>query len=483
MSDQKIVGRILIVDDEHDITAVLSDVLQGRGYETTSAHNAQDGVDYYRDGKFDIVITDLKMPGMSGLELLGAIKEMNSEATVIIMTGFATVETAIDALKKGAYDYILKPFKIGELLKIVDRAYEKICLAAENIQLKEQVALLKLSESVSRTLSLDEILRIVIDAAHREVEADGVELLFRPPGSKNFSRRLATGICSEIAKVVEDAATLEGALVYTNVLRRSGDGLRDTLTAEAKERFGSMLSVPLRRGGEVLGMLNAYSASSDRLFLPREEKALFVLGDRAAVSIENALLYADLEGAFKETIQSLALALEAKDSYTHGHSENVTRLSEATAREMGCDEEFIDILTQAGILHDIGKIGISGVILNKPGKLSEAEYMIIQSHAQMGKRILENISFLSAVVPIVYHHHERYDGTGYPEGLSSDAIPLGARIMQVADTYDAMTSNRPYRIGLTHELAVEEILRCRGSQLDPECVDAFLAMCGKSGIQ
>jgi putative nucleotidyltransferase with HDIG domain len=199
-----------------------------------------------------------------------------------------------------------------------------------------------------------------------------------------------------------------------------------------------------------------------------------VLGDRAATSLEHALLYSDMENTFRQTIQGLALALDTKDSYTHGHSENVTRLCEATARVMGLDEASCALIRQAGILHDIGKIGISSSILNKPGRLTNEEYEIIKDHPRMGRRILEPISFLSDVVPVVYHHHERWDGKGYPEGLGGEEIPLAARIMQVADTYDAMTSDRAYRRGLSHQTAIDELIRCSSAQFDPRCVEAFL---------
>jgi HD-GYP domain-containing protein (c-di-GMP phosphodiesterase class II) len=199
-----------------------------------------------------------------------------------------------------------------------------------------------------------------------------------------------------------------------------------------------------------------------------------VLGDRAATSLENALLYADLENTFRETIQGLALALEAKDAYTHGHSENVTRLCGAAAAAMGLDDPFRATLRQARVLHNMGKIGISSSILNKAGRLTREEYEIIKSHPRVGRRILEHISFLRDVIPIVYHHHEQWNGEGYPEGLGSEEIPLGSRLMAVADTYDAMTSDRAYRVGLSHEAAVNELKRCSGVQFDPECVAAFL---------
>lgn len=475
-------GRILIVDDEQDITSVLSDVLSDKGYSTTMAHNGRQALETFNADPFDLVITDLKMPEMDGLELLSKLRQQNPEAVVIMMTGYATVETAVEALKTGAYDYILKPFKVSELLQVVDRAFDKIRLFAENLQLKEQITLLKLSEAVSSSLSLNEVLTILVDAAKNEVDADSVELLFRPPGSTSFTRRLAVGEVAGLPQVFADIDGLEHRLQTGRSMQLRGDELTSAITSEAHECVGSSLSVPLMRGGSILGVLNAYSRSDRRAFRPREEKALIVLGDRAATSLENALLYSDLENSFRETIQSLALALEAKDSYTHGHSESVTRLCVAIAEEMGCSDAFRDTLRQAGVLHDIGKIGIASTILNKPGKLSPEEYETIKSHPQMGKRILQHISFLRDVVPIVYHHHERHDGMGYPVGLKGEEIPLGARVMAVADTYDAMTSDRPYRTGLGHEKALAELVRCAGTQFDPACVDAFVSMCAKNGV-
>jgi len=390
------------------------------------------------------------------------------------MTGFATVETAIEALKIGAYDYILKPFKVSELLQVIERALEKVRLEAENLHLKEQISLLRLSEAVASSLSLDEVLSIVVEAALKEVNADGVELLFRPPGSPDFSRRLSLGPTGPMPPVLADVARLETILDGSPHLQLAGDALAGLLAPQVSDRVRTLLSVPLKRGGQVLGVLNAYTQKVRRAFLPREEKALMVLGDRAATSLENALLFADLENTFGDTMKSLALALETKDAYTHGHSANVTRLCETTARAMGLDEGYCATLHQAGVLHDIGKIGISSAILNKPGRLTDEEYEIIKTHPQMGQRILKPIKFLDEAVPIVYHHHERWDGAGYPEGLGGEEIPLGSRVMLVADTYDAMTSNRAYRIGLPHEVAVAELQRCSGTQFDPSCVEAFV---------
>lgn len=467
--------RVLVVDDEEDITGVLADILEEQGYSVDEAPDGDMAWELAQKDPYDVVVTDLKMPRMGGLELLREIRRAGHPSVVIMMTGFATVETAIEALKIGAYDYILKPFKVGELIQVVNRAVEKLRLEAENLHLREQVTLLRLSEAVSSSLSLDEVLRIVVEAACKEVGADAVELWFRPPKEEGFTRRLGLGPNGDETPLLAAPERLETLLGAKPHLQVQGEDLASLLTDAGRSRMHTLLSVPLRRGGQVLGLLNAYSRRKRAPFRPREEKALIVLGDRAAASLENALLYADLENTFRETIQGLALAIETKDAYTHGHSENVTRLAVAAAREMGLDDAFCQTLRQAGLLHDIGKIGISSSILNKPGRLTPEEYDIIKGHPAMGKRILEPISFLRDVVPIVYHHHERFDGKGYPEGLAGDEIPLASRVMAVADTYDAMTSDRAYRKGLSHEVAVAELERCAGTQFDPECVKAFLA--------
>lgn len=186
-------------------------------------------------------------------------------------------------------------------------------------------------------------------------------------------------------------------------------------------------------------------------------------------------IYMSLRATYMGTIQSLIAALEAKDPYTRGHSERVSALAEATGQALKLGEEDLETLRYAGILHDIGKIGTARYILRKPGKLSADEIQRIRLHPEAGALILAEVSFLNKVVPIIFHHHERYDGTGYTDGIAGDEIPLLARILTIADAYDAMTSPRPYRRHrLTKEDACLEILRCGGTQFDPKIIPAFL---------
>ena len=181
-----------------------------------------------------------------------------------------------------------------------------------------------------------------------------------------------------------------------------------------------------------------------------------------------------IRASFFNAITALAYALEAKDVYTSGHSQRVTEISEAIAEHLGLPKETIEKIRLAGLVHDIGKIGVRESVLNKPGSLSDEEFKHIRLHSQTGERILKPIVDDKEILKAVRHHHERYDGWGYPDGLQGERIPLLARIIAVADTFDAMTSERSYRKALTKEEACAEVERCRGTQFDPEAADAFL---------
>lgn len=206
------------------------------------------------------------------------------------------------------------------------------------------------------------------------------------------------------------------------------------------------------------------------------QKQNLLLARRIEESTKNLTkLYEDLRETYMRTIKALAHAIDARDHYTYSHSDNVTRYSEIIARQLNTDIAYIDDIKDACQLHDLGKIGVHDSVLTKPGSLTQEEFDEIKLHSVKGAQILEPLKFLENVINIVKHHHERWDGKGYPDGLKGESIPLGARIMAVADSYDAMVSARPYRkVGLTQQEAIEEIKKNSGAQFDPKIVDAFL---------
>jgi putative nucleotidyltransferase with HDIG domain len=218
---------------------------------------------------------------------------------------------------------------------------------------------------------------------------------------------------------------------------------------------------------------------------PHAQEALALLSSlisQTRIALTNTRLYSDMKENYIRTIKALAIAVDAKDTYTHGHSENVMNIAEAIALEMSSDEKWIGSIRDAGLLHDIGKIGIPGYILNKPGPLTYEEFNgIMKTHATLGANIVKDVPFLQHLYSLILHHHEHYNGTGYPEGLRGEDIPLGARILHVADAFEAMTSNRPYRQNLGRAEAVKRLIAHKAEQFDPRIVDTFVQVARKKG--
>jgi len=202
------------------------------------------------------------------------------------------------------------------------------------------------------------------------------------------------------------------------------------------------------------------------------------VGKQAAIAIENASLYENLEQMFINTITSLASIMDAKSPWTKGHAERVTHYAMAIGKRMGLDADSLETVRLGGLLHDIGKIGTYDMILEKPSGLTPDELELIHKHPGKGAEILEPIKQLKDIVPLVKYHHEKVDGTGYPEGLKGSEIPMLAKILCVADAYDSLIANRPYRRSTTKKAAIEEIKRCSGTHFDPAVVGAFLEVMG-----
>jgi putative nucleotidyltransferase with HDIG domain len=465
--------RVLVVDDEKFIRDIIADFLGMEGYIVRTAEDGTSAVSELERARYDMVISDLKMPKMGGLDLLKEVARVHPDTLTVIMTGFGTVETAIDAMKRGAYDYILKPFKVEEIVHIVQRGLEKRRLAAENLRLREALSLYKVSEAIAASLSLDEVVSTLSDSALSEVRSDLV-MTWLADGEGNFALRSLN-----YSALLEEGEEL-GELDPAKVTERLGAGpiiehaarARELFLAHPSRQVSSMIIVPLKMRDRLLGFVAAVSLTASRRFDEGQRKLLSIIASRAAAAIENARLYEDLQATFQQTIQSLARTIDKMDRYTAGHSERVARYAVNLARWLGLDEAQIEIVRHSALMHDIGKIGCV-MNLNKAGKLTQSEYEVFKRHPAYGREILDPIKFLGPVIPGVHLHHERWDGRGYPLGLAGKDIPLIARIISVADTYDAMTSDRAYRRALPHEVTVSEIERCSGTQFDPDIARTF----------
>lgn len=235
----------------------------------------------------------------------------------------------------------------------------------------------------------------------------------------------------------------------------------------------NMICVPLESKGKVIGVLQAINKIHGD-WEKREKRLLQTLAHQVAIAVENSLLYEKLKDQFYETVFAMANAVDAKDRYTGGHTKRVAYFSEMIAKYMGLRKDEIEEVRLTAILHDIGKIGIDDKVLKKEAPLDKSEWEHMKQHPELGYKILAGIPSMKKISEGMRYHHERPDGHGYPKGLKGEEIPLIARIISVADTFDAMTSNRPYRKGMEYEVAFEEIVMQRGKQFDEKVVDAFI---------
>ncbi len=470
-------ARILVVDDEQVIREILADFLSMEGYLVRTAEHGGAALKELEKSSYDLILSDLKMPQMGGLEFLNEVGKKMPDVVTIIMTGFGTVESAIDAMKQGAYDYIMKPFKVEDVVMTVRRGLERRRLQTENMRLRESISLYKVSEAIAASLSLDEVIRTVVDSTLNEVDADEVVVLLKDPATGQLferARHSHARVESIRPSVNLDTAALERYFKQDKPLRAHGRNVFDYLKGSADNGDVQSLTVTsFRVRGETIGFLCAFSYTRGKRFNEGQRKLLSILANRAAAAIENAKLYDNLKATFHQTIQGLAQAIDKMDRYTAGHSERVATYSRQLAKTLKLTPDEIQLIHQSAQMHDIGKIGLV-LNLNKPGKLTPEEYEEFKKHPAYGRDIIEPISFLHPLIPGVYSHHERWDGKGYPLGLKAEETPLMARVIAVADTYDAMTTNRAYRGALSHTTAIEEIKRCSATQFDPAAAEAFV---------
>ncbi|MGM0606886.1 MAG: HD domain-containing phosphohydrolase [Candidatus Muiribacteriota bacterium] len=329
----------------------------------------------------------------------------------------------------------------------------------------------ELTETAARILNSKLVVLRIFNEEESQLEIDKIEW-----NGSDESVMLKAEVLDSIELSFSREAFMKHKPVYTGKLIEK-HGVRN-IQWLIRNELNTLFSVPLIIRGKAVGVLNCYM-KEDIGYNAEELEIIQNLCAQAAIALENSRLFSNLEKTYFDTIAALAAAIDAKDHYTHGHSEQVMEYSIAIAEDMNLSEETITAIKFAGLLHDIGKIGVDDNILKKPGRLSSEERTEIEKHPVYGTLIVEKINFLKSVSSLTYHHHERWDGKGYPSGLKGDDIPIGSRILSVADTYDAMTSNRSYRKALPDEVAIEEIKRCSGSQFDPKVVKAFLNVAGR----
>lgn len=353
------VPNILIVDDEIGPRESLRMILKP-SYNIYAVENGYAAIQMIQQTEMDVLTLDLKMPGISGIDTLKEIRGIDPDVMIIIITGYGTLKSAIEAIRYGVFDYIPKPFNVPEILSIIDKSIQRRKL---NLKVKE-----------------------VLGSCFNQ------QLLKEPLLDSDF------------------------------IPQKEGKGIPD-------------------------GRWEDLNLSDS----------------------QNCLEFAKV----------LAYTLEEKDPYTSGHSERVCYYSDFISKRLSFSPKERSELQIASYLHDIGKIGISNRFINKKGTLSPTDWAIIKQHTKKSIELLIPLNLSSTILAYIQHHHERYDGTGYPDGLAGEKIPLGARIIAISDSYDSMTSDRPYRKPLSNGDAKNELLKNAGKQFDPKLVSIFLDVLGE----
>jgi HD-GYP domain-containing protein (c-di-GMP phosphodiesterase class II) len=401
--------------------------------------------------------------------------------------------TLEDRLKEIEYLNINLEERIEEIeeanYKIADLASE---LEEKNIGLSQAVdrlqALYKMGLAVNATMDIEKLLNLLSNKSMETLHATVGYILMLNEKSGNLIVGGAAGISADFDRAVEIPLKPGGVSYW--VINNNQPKLVVDVDQEREfskmSRLGfireSVLCAPLTDKEKVIGTITIANPVDGSGFGPSDLELLSTIAAQASVAIRNARLYEEQETTYLNTVQALVSAIEASDAYTRGHSERVTRFSVALAKRMGMEGEPLRLLEQAAVLHDIGKIGIDVALLHKKEKLTSADIDVLKLHPSIGVRILEPIHFLGPVREIIEQHHERYDGEGYPNGLSGDEWRLEGKILAVCDTYDAMTSDRPYRKALSHEIAIQEIKDHSGSQFDPEVAAAFVDLCAEGRL-
>lgn len=343
----------------------------------------------------------------------------------------------------------------------------------------EMTALYETVKITGSFLDIEDVLSSVFNNIVKTLKAEIGSLMLFDSGEEVLTIKRAHGLTKDVIKgtrikMGESIAEMVAQSGEPMIIRRGTDALQN----KGRKRYGyiNCICALLKTKKRLIGIINLNRKRDSEPFTEDDLNLLSTMAHEAATAIENFSLYQDLREGYLSIVHSMISALEVKDPYIKGHSDAVARYAVAIAKRLNISPQGIETIEMAALLHDIGKIGIHEDILNKPGKLDEEDWKEMKKHPEIGLKILNGVNFPWDIRPVIYHHHERYDGKGYPAGIKGKEIPLGARIIAVADSYDSITSERAYRKGLNKKAAIKELERVVGAQLDPEIVGVFVEM-------
>ncbi len=476
--------KILVVDDYLPTRNLIVETLSmSSHYQITEADNGLNALHLFDENEFDLVISDIMMPGMSGMDLLHMIRERNPEVAVIMITGNPTTDLTVSAIKKGAVDFITKPFDIDDLLYKVDiHLRQKELRSIETSEKNQNKGKINersdelskqgyIYESIEDSpMDNDVIFEKIVDLALKLVEGEVCSIMLFDEQDNEFHNKVIKGNTNGNYQNYTQSPALK--MIFNEVIERKEAMLVNS--NDLPEVAPSLICAPLMIRNAILGILSIRKKKNREVFNKKDLHHILSLTKRASLNLENKILYESIYFNIMDTLKSLISSIQARDHYTEEHSRRVTDEAVRLAVNMNLSIKDQESLRISGVLHDVGKIAVPDSILLKAGKLTDEEYMIIKNHPTIGENILKPIILLDKERQIVHCHHERWDGKGYPIGLKGKDIPFLARILTVVDSYDAMINNRPYRPALSKEKAIQELLVNKSLQFDPDIVDSYI---------
>ena len=503
---------ILIVDDDPKLLEIVSVSLARQGYKVRTAASGREALAHTSASLPHLMILDLELPDMSGIDVLDTIRDDHETLPVLVLTAQNELEARVRALDGGADEFISKPVSLRELHVRVDAALRRTSRARSldhrNVELESEIeqereettrvaksfkrhmlsmrTLLNVSQDLNRAQQSDELVKTASLTLVGELRVSSLAIFgVERENSTRFDLIGVRGFDPERFKGIAIDRTAPFIKLFDNEnqpakISRNGDkrwarALPDLRLAVFE------YAAPITVKGDLKGFVFTGPKLSGEEYTEYDRDIMTFISNSIGIGMENVRLMEQLQVTYVATLRSLIQILESKDPYTKGHTERVASYSLALATRLGLPPDDIRRILFGSLLHDVGKMGLRDDIINKPGPLTPEEWVQMKLHPVVGAQIVEKMEFLTGAIDIVRHHHESYDGKGYPDGLAGEQIPLHARIVTVADSFDAMTTDRPYRKALTIAEAVRRLEESSGVQFDPRIAKVFIRYVTEKG--